>query len=889
MRALPPDRWRQVDRLFDDALRLPVDERTGFLARVGAWDATLAREVARLLDADDAAERALGESAAAFAAPLLAAAERDDAPPPRCGPYRLVREVGRGGMGAVYLAERDDAQFARRVAVKLVKRGMDTDEVLRRFRAERQILARLEHPNVARLYDGGASDDGRPYLAMEYVEGLPIDAWCDERRLDVDRRLALFARVCDAVQFAHRQLVVHRDLKPSNILVAADGEPKLLDFGIAKLLADDAGGATTQGGARAFTPEYASPEQILGEPVTTASDVYGLGVVLYQLLAGRRPFDASQARRYGTSDALEWREADPPSVAAAADGASVAAARGTTPERLARRLRGDLDAIVLRALERRPERRYGSPRELADDLARSRDGLPVLARRPTRAYRAGRFVRRRRVALGAGSATVAVLAALGAFHAARVGRERDLAERQRDKAEQVVGFLTDMLTAADPNRAQGDTLTVFDVLRRSEARLDTALAAQPAVREELWSVLGQTYLELGDYPRARRLLERSYAVGRRLRGPGDSLIVGTAGHLAGALRHMGERDSAERVARGMLAARRAQYGERHPQVGAALNVLGELRWQAGDFDAAAALFTRAIAISPRAAPDTATLALLLNNLGATRRSQLRFAEAAALTREALALRERQLGPTHPDVPQTMVNLAALLRDAGDYAAAESLFRVTLDVRRRVLGPVHPDVAGSLMGLGYTLQARGRLAAAESTFRDALALNRRLLGPRHPEVGMDLYALAAVHHERRDDATAAALYREAIAVMEGALGPDHPNTLTPVTALGRLLVERGDASGGEQLLRRAADARRRTLGPTHRLTVTTDAELGWSLARQGRLVEAESVLARSLAAWRPAPTVRDSAARRRLRERLAEVYGRLGRPERADAVRRAAAP
>lgn len=894
MDDLSRERWQRIDAVFAMALDRPPAERDAFLERVRGRDEELAREVRALLASELQAEAALGESATAFASPLLGAmpflgpdGEPSRAVGTRLGPYRLIAEIGRGGMGAVYLAARADEQFEKRVAIKLVKRGMDTDEVLRRFRYERQILASLEHPNIARLYDGGVSDDGRPYLVMEYIEGQPLDAYCDEHGLTVDRRLALFRSACEAVQFAHQNLVIHRDLKPSNILVTSDGTIKLLDFGIAKLLEHDApDDASTSTELRAFTPEYASPEQIFGQPATTASDVYGLGVVLHQLLGGRRALAPGRGNnRLDAARDLAERFPDRPSDDARAGGPDIASARSTSLERLVRRLRGDIDAIVFKALEKDPRRRYDSPRALAEDVQRHLSGAPVLARHATPGYRLWRYALRHRAGVGTATTFAVLIVAFAVFSSARITRERDLAERQRDKAEQVVGVLTGILTAANPNKAQGDTLTVYDVLMRSEQHLDTALAAQPEVKEELWRVLGDTYRELGDYPRARRLLERSYTLGRSLRGEGDTLVAATASNLADALHALGQRAAAERLVRRVLDARRAQFGESHRLVAASLNHLGELRWNAGDADEGARLIEQSLAINRRIGADPQVLALNLNNLGNLMRSQARHAEAERLIREALALRRQALGMKHPAVPGTMIDLGSVLRDRGDYVASESVLRAALDIRRRVLGADHPDIVSAMIDLAYTVQAQRKYAEAESLFRAAIDMDRRLLGADHELVGFHLMAFGLLLEERGDFTRAEPLFRSAIDIQERALGPGHANTTSAVVMLGRLLVERGDARAGETLLRRAVAARTAENGPTHYMTLWARADLGWCLAKQGRLAEAESILVESHAAWRPRPGARDAAALRRLRENIVDVSLQLHKTSQAEAFRK----
>jgi eukaryotic-like serine/threonine-protein kinase len=455
--AGPARRWEKVEELFAAAAELPPGERSPFLAEACAGDGPLCAEVEALLAADDRAGelddllegavragwRSLTDGAQGF--PWVVEGGLAGG---RIGPYRLERELGRGGMGTVYLAVRDD-ELRRRVALKVLRRGLDTDDVLRRFRTERQILADLDHPSIARLYDGGTTADGRPYFVLELVEGEALDAWCDRRRLTVPQRLRLFLQVCSAVAHAHGRLVVHRDLKPGNVLVTGEGEVKLLDFGIAKLLEPEGGeGITTLGSFQPLTPGYASPEQLRGEPVSTASDVYSLGVLLYELLAGRRP------------ERPAGREPEPPSAAAArveerTDGRGrrdlllpeeVARARGATARELRRRLRGDLDAVVLAALREDPARRYGSVEQLAEDVRRHLEARPVRARRDTFGYRAAKFLRRNRLPAAAALAFTLLLVAF----AASTARQSARTERERDKAEQALAFLVDLFEVSDP-------------------------------------------------------------------------------------------------------------------------------------------------------------------------------------------------------------------------------------------------------------------------------------------------------------------------------------------------------------------------------------------------------------------------------------------------------
>jgi non-specific serine/threonine protein kinase/serine/threonine-protein kinase len=482
-----PEQWRRLDELFHAALEQPPDGRAAFLAEACGDDQELRTEVERLLMADGQASAFVG-SAAVGVGRVAATAVTDGLP---IGAYRIVRELGRGGMGTVYLGERADAQFDMRVAIKLIKRGMDSDGVLQRFRHERQILAGLEHPNIARLLDGGTTDEGVPYFVMEYVDGQPIDEYCRSRQLPIEQRLDLFQQVCHAVSYAHQHLVVHRDIKPSNILVTAEGVPKLLDFGIAKLLEAGDGTTTivTEIGAGAMTPQYASPEQLRGERVTTVSDVYALGVLLYELLAGQRPYDVTGKSAEAAGQIVSAGELTKPSIRAAQGG----------NDELARRLRGDLDTIVLTAMRREPAERYGSVALLADDVRRHREGLPVVARGDSWTYRTARFVRRRKFGVAAAAAIVITLVGgvIATSWQARVAREeRARAERRfADVRRLSTSFLFEFHDAIAP--LPGATPARLLVVSKALEYLDS-LAAEATGDRELQQELAAAYDRVGD-------------------------------------------------------------------------------------------------------------------------------------------------------------------------------------------------------------------------------------------------------------------------------------------------------------------------------------------------------------------------------------------------------
>ncbi len=807
MASTSSQRWREVDRIVDAALDLTPEHRASYLETACASDLSLRAEVERLLRSCESAADFLELPACEYAAPLLAVVTpvEGSVEGMRVGPYRVVAEAGRGGMGAVYLAERDDDQYRRRVALKLVRRGLDGDAtVVRRFVEERQILASLEHPNIARLLDGGMTSDGLPYFAMEYVRGTPIDRYCDERRLSLEARLRLFGSVCDAVQYAHRRLVVHRDLKPSNILVTDEGDVKLLDFGIAKLLATDSDSSNppvTQVGLRLMTPEYASPEQLRGEAISTASDVYSLGVLLYELLAGRRPHDA--AGRPAHESALTHADAEitRPSLALGrgVDAAATAHARGTTAERLRRHVAGDLDTIVLAALQAQPERRYGSAEQLGADIRRHLTGLPVSARQDAWSYRARKFVRRHRV--GVGAATVIVLLLIGTTVTTRVQAAR--VANERDRAEQVSDFLVGLFTAADPYSGTSRELTARVLLDSGAARASRDLVTHPETRAKMMATIGQAYYGLGLYDDALRQLVPALAIRRRLLGEDHASVLRSTNFVAMVQLDGGSPAAAEVLYRRVLPARRQLYGPRHPAVARTLNGL-------------------ALALLAQGRPD----------------------EAEPLVREALAI-DRASGRDPIELGQSLNDLGRVLAERREYAAAESAFREAHALRRGRLGDGHPEVDNAVSNLAWALAGRGELTEAAQLMDGVVARKRHSMGAGHPDFAADMTRLAEMLHAQGDERRAESLYREALAVFRRASSPSHSATSTTLLGLGRLLLDRGDASGAERLLREAWDAQRMAAVGGHAGNAELPRVLAATLVAQGRLGEAEPLLLESL--------------------------------------------
>ncbi len=892
MPRISAEHWQRVQLTLDEALALDPAAVGPFLDQACSDDDTVRREVERLLDACAKADAFLEDPPSRLAAELLA--EQPVLEGRRIGPYLVSARIGRGGMGVVYLAERDDGQFRQRVALKLVPRGLETEHAVRRFLDERQILASLSHPGIARLLDGGVTTDGLPYFAMEYVEGTPIDKYCETHALDVEARLELFAQVCDAVQYAHQNLVVHRDLKPSNILVTepgsdgAPGRPKLLDFGIAKLLDDGSPRETgrrdsTGTGARWLTPRYASPEQVRGANVTTMSDGYALGVLLYELLTGRSPYP----READTPAALEQAVCDtePPKPSSAASDA-----------RVGRRLRGDLDTIVLTAMQKEPARRYASAGALADDIRRHLAGLPVRARPDTLRYRTTKWVRRHR--LGTAVAAALALSLLGgafgtAWQATVAGRERDRARQQEATTARASELLVEMFRLSDPDVARGTTITAREVLDRGARRVEADFAGDPPLQAALMAELGKIYQNLGLFDDAQRLVTRAADIWRK-RGPSAELagalhrlgvlerartlpvpavtrlrealamrqalvpvprgdVANTLHELGRAYADQGQHVDAERTFREAMAMMREVHGPRSPQVAATLFSLAASFHNRGDFKSAEPLFRETIDLyrdSPSPRDSLAATARI--NLATVLMIRERYADAEPLLREGLAQRRAIYGTSHPATIASMSALGALLHNTSQLGEAETLLRELREVALARLGPQHADLLVANQLLGGVLTNTGRYAEAEQLYRETIA-GWRVIEPN----GEGPFGVYAVHHLAEAEISRGALesaranFAFVTATGRRILSPTHPYIALGERGLGRVELERGRADSAELHFRRALAILEGRVRPNHRYLLAVQRSLGEALGARGRVADADSLLRKVVATERTA--------------------------------------
>ncbi|MFI4896280.1 MAG: tetratricopeptide repeat protein, partial [Phycisphaerales bacterium JB059] len=829
----------RVEAVFHDALERAPEEREAFVDLSCADAPDLRDRVMALLRADARESDALDDPQITPIARQLLEDTRlaDDLSGQRVGAYRLVRRLGEGGMGSVWLGERDDQEFERRVAVKVIKRGMDSALVLRRFRVERRALGMLEHPSIARLLDAAMTSDGRPALIMEYVEGAPLDQYCMEHALGVRDRLRLFGEVCDAVAHAHRQLVIHRDLKPSNMFVTSEGRPKLIDFGIAKLLSDEeTATSVTAPEQRMMTPRYASPEQIRGEAVTTATDIYSLGVVLYELLVGRAPFEPASGSRAELGRLVCEQDPIAPSTAvsreAPADAPGAEQPGDTT--RLRRMLEGDLDTIVLRALRKEPDRRYESVAALGEDIRRYLEDRPVLARPDTLTYRARKFVRRHRGAVVAASAGTFVLvlgvATLAGLYLrtlsaeAEESRQRQVAETRLDEANSVASFLEAMLASATPDRAEGRSPdALMEILDAAAERMDQELADQPRVRARIQHTLGASYRQIGAYDKAEDHLREVEATRRELFGSESAELGETLHEYAMVALDRGDLDRAAARAGealqifdridvgpskrrantldvlGVIAMEQARFEEADDRFREAIAVYervlppsdetlfqayakrGVLLAQAGRTDEAIGVVEQAIAATERSgvAPSVGNIAML-NSLAVLYRRVEREEEALGLYDRALVVANEIMGREHAMTLVTRSNRSVVLLRLGRLEEAEAEMREVLGVQERILGVQHDQTLSTMFNLARLLEDRDDLHGAEALYGTVTEQQRLLYGDEHPRVGMGMAALgrAIGRLGGADRATEArALLTEATRILEGTLGADHPTSLT----------------------------------------------------------------------------------------------------------------
>jgi non-specific serine/threonine protein kinase/serine/threonine-protein kinase len=794
--------WERVKELFEAGLNCDPDKRGDFLRDACGSDDSLRAEVESLLEAYAASD---GLSLGAWESDLA-----DDLKTPDwIGPYHLIKKIGEGGMGQVWLAEQT-APLHRQVALKLLRTAAFDEALLLRFQSERQSLAIMDHPAIAKVFDAGATPTGQPYFVMEYVPGEPITEYCDQRKLTIPERLQLFVRVCEGVQHAHQKAVIHRDLKPANILVVeldAKPTPRIIDFGLAKAttppLPEEAN--STRAGGFVGTLGYMSPEQAdsrIGD-IDTRTDVYSLGVILYELLTGLPPFDNKEWQKAPIDEVLrQLRERDAPLPSTRVGTVkAVSEFRRTDPRRLKSELHGDLDWITMKALEKDRGRRYGTVSELAADITRHMNNQPVAARSATASYRLHKYLLRHRIAVSVGAGSILLLAAFAVVEAIQLHRIK----LERDRASRVTAFMTAMFRVSDPGQARGNSITAREILDKASNDINTGLAKDPELQAQMMFVMGKVYDQLGLYPRAEALLRQSAATRQRVLGDKNPETLESNIALAWTLDHEGRYAEAEKLQRQALEAGRDFFGTESAESLLAMQGLGWSLYEEGRYNEAEKLQREAIDGQRQIlGPDNADTLRTMDQMASTLREEGHRGNAEQLYRQVLEARMRLLGPEHLDTIMTMNNLAGVLVYEGKNAEGEKLFRQVLDVRRRVLGPEHPDTLETMNNLAITLKREGHLADAEALQEQTLDINRRVLGPEHPKTLLMMNNLGETWAEMGKYQDAEKLIEEARAIQLRVLPPDAPTTAISTYNLAGIAAREGRRDFALDTVREAVD-------------------------------------------------------------------------------------
>ena len=806
-------------------MTLQGEERTTYLQNSCTGDPELLEEVMSLLDQEDSGM--LEEPLVQVQSSLLFS-DDEQVGEQTVGSYRLIRLLGTGGMGNVYLAARNDEQFEQFVALKIIKEGIVSDDVLSRFVGERQILASLNHPNISRLFDGGTTKNGLPWFAMEYVEGIPITKYCEERNSSLKERLDLFLNVCSAVQYAHQNLVIHRDLKPANILITENSQPKLLDFGIAKLMDLEQEPGVTQYQNRLMTPEYASPEQVKHEPVSTVSDVYSLGILLYELLTGELPYQFEKRSPVHIEQVISNTIPSKPSL------------RSQNAK-----LKGDLDNIVLKALRKDPEERYSSVEQLAEDIRRYQNNLPVIAQKDSFVYRSRKFLRRHTWSVAV-SAVITLLvlsfATVTYIQSQAIEARAVEAEEERDRAEEVSNFLIDLFGSVDPSEARDESLSAVELLHRGTDRVDTELSEQPDLQSELYLVISDVYESLGMYDEALSIAEKALTIQRELYGNVNPDIATSLNAIGWIYHQKGEYETADSLLQSALAMRRQLYVDDHLEIARTLNDLAVLKQARGDYAATDTLLLECLEIRRNLLGDNhESVGVALSNYAALKWRLGDLEAAEEMMRETLEILQANFGDENMRVSVAMTNLAAILLTRGDVDGAEPLYRKSLDIRYQLVGEEHPDVAYSLAHLGNLLRMKGDYAEAEKNLFKALELRKRLLGEDHILVGDSSRLLAYLYFEMKDYQNAETYYKAAIQTFESAFPDGHTRTAQVMQSLGEVYLQMKDPVSAEPLFREAMKTRERFYGVNDTRTAESAIHLGISLYKNGKFIESKELL------------------------------------------------
>ncbi len=829
---------RKIDQIIDGALRLEENEQENFIREACGNNQDLLKVALEYYsfiikaDEQDFLEGGLGEYA--YLLDKEAIQDQTESLSEQVigkiiGPYRIKEPIGEGGMGMVYLAERVDGEFDQSVAVKFVRGGLFSDYMRKRFAIEKRILSKLDHPNIARLLDGGITNDGIPFLIMEYVEGLPLDEYCNENNIDFRDRIDLFLQICRAVQSAHSNLIIHRDLKPQNILVTSKGRVKVMDFGIAKFTDSDADEESvfrTSDGNFIASLGYAAPEQFRSEDPTLATDIYQLGLVLHKLLTGRLPYSVKECSPAEAE--LIICETKPAKPSSQIIGVKDDDKWPVQPDQL----KGDLDTIILKALQKEPGKRYGSAEMLAGDIERHLAGLPILARPATMRYRAGKFIKRHRKVLAAACLVIVGLVGIILHYTSQLAEERDTAQYEAERAEAVNQFLIEVFETADPEVNRGEEISAGEMLNRG-VDMAATLTSQPELQVDMLSAAGEIYLSLGDYDSAGDVIEQSLTQAQEIYGDEHEIVAGIKYSMGSVLKSEGNYKKAEQYILKALELQRQILGNKHPDIAASLNSLGNIRMGSGDYTTADDFFREALKIRRSefgyAHPDVANS---LSGLGNLARRVRNFDLAIDKHKEALEIQRNELGDDHPSVAKSFSYLGITYGNSGDHKQAMEMFTEAYDILRTVYGDRHPAVVRDLNNIAVTQSRMGNYKQAQELYKKVIEIRKSILDSTHPDIARSYNNLGAVYRYTGNYQKARDMNEKALQIRRSALGNSHPDVANSLNHLGLILRQLGEYEKARAMHDEALEIRRYLFGDEDRSVATSLNNLGALLHTTG---------------------------------------------------------
>ncbi len=820
------DQWQKIGIIFEEALKLDEPERTEFLLNACEGDSEVLSEVRSLIDADTNVPSVLKGQAS----DAINIQPRKNYEGEIIGNYKIIKQIAEGGMGSVFLAERADGQFEQKVALKLIKPGMNSSEIIKRFQFERQILAGLQHPNIARLLDGGLTEENLPYFTMEYVEGENIDEYCNKNNLSINERLKLFEKVCNAIQYAHQNLVIHRDLKPSNIIIKKDGTVKLLDFGIAKVFAEDDSfeqSVLTRTGLFVMTPEYASPEQIRGETITTSTDIYSLGLILYRLITGEKAYEIKTKSPLELEKVICYTEPSKPSSAIKSlqvknkiKAKKISHLHKTGLDKLIKTLSGDLDNICLMALRKEPERRYSSAEQFQQDIENYLEGRPVAARQNTIYYRTNKFIIRHKIAVISAFSIILIGATLTTFYFIQLKKERDKAQIEAQKAEQVSEFLKNIFKLSDPYEARGETITARELLDKGAQKINQELSNQPDVKATMLSLIGGVYTNLGLFDKSEILLIK--ALDLRNKYNSNSIEEAKSLRDLGQLyTYKGEYSKADTLLTKALGIYKNNSLKEDNNYGW---ILGNLAWvykSRGNYSKSESYYKKALKILKKNKENNEELLTMMNNFALELHEEGNYEDAEKMFDETLELQKKLYGDKpHPEISTTTYNLAELLRDRGKYDEAEKMFKTSLSMDMQLSGPENPDVAYSLQGLASIYKIRGDFNEAKKLFVKVLNMRKKFLGDNHPDVAYAISNIGLLYYAEEKYDSSKKYYERALVLHKKLNGPNHPSVAICLNKLGFINYKKENYKKAENQIKQSMQIIEKSIG-TKNLTYSSD--------------------------------------------------------------------